>query len=137
MNGSENDMWCSKETIGGACIVVHLQHKFTTRNMQERTLEKSLSNGWNQFANLVTNLNINEENELKFQDILLFIFSLTTEMTTGIFTEWNKCLHITSATRQVRQRWFSVGIFPPGPGSPGLIRLNRDPQSASACSFLG
>jgi len=45
----------------------------------------------------------------------------------------NKCQPVTSATRQVRQRWFSVGIFP--------LRLlfgltgNR-PQSAPACSFL-
>jgi len=44
-----------------------------------------------------------------------------------------KKLATTSATRQVRQRWFSVGIFP--------LRLlfgltgNR-PQSAPACSFL-
>jgi hypothetical protein len=28
----------------------------------------------------------------------------------------NSGLFITSATRQVRQQWFSVGIFPPGPG---------------------
>ena len=40
---------------------------------------------------------------------------------------------ITSATRQVRQRWFSVGIFPLGL-SFGLTG-NR-PQSAPACSFL-
>ena len=45
----------------------------------------------------------------------------------------NRALAITSATRQVRQQWFSVGIFP--------LRLlfgltgNR-PQSAPACSFL-
>jgi len=40
---------------------------------------------------------------------------------------------ITSATRQVRQQWFSVGIFPLGLffGLTG----NR-PQSAPACSFL-
>ena len=41
---------------------------------------------------------------------------------------------ITSATRQVRQQWFSVCIFPLGPGLPGLTG-NR-PQSAPACSFL-
>ncbi|OFY51339.1 MAG: hypothetical protein A2W85_03695 [Bacteroidetes bacterium GWF2_41_31] len=40
---------------------------------------------------------------------------------------------ITSATRQVRQQWFSVGIFP--------LRLHfgltgNRPQSAPACSFL-
>ena len=40
---------------------------------------------------------------------------------------------LTSATRQVRQQWFSVGIFPLKLlfGLPG----NR-PQSAPACSFL-
>ncbi len=42
-------------------------------------------------------------------------------------------MHITSATRQVRQRWFSVGIFPFGRHF-GLTE-NR-PQSAPACSFL-
>ena len=40
---------------------------------------------------------------------------------------------ITSATRQVRQQWFSVGIFPPGQ----LFGLTGNrPQSAPACSFL-
>jgi hypothetical protein len=44
-----------------------------------------------------------------------------------------EALVVTSATRQVRQRWFSVCIFP-------LVQLfgltgNR-PQSAPACSFL-
>jgi hypothetical protein len=40
---------------------------------------------------------------------------------------------ITSATRQVRQQWFSVGIFPLGQ----LIGLTGNrPQSAPACSFL-
>ena len=45
----------------------------------------------------------------------------------------NKCQALTSATRQVRLQWFSVGIFP--------LRLllgltgNR-PKSAPACSFL-
>jgi len=40
---------------------------------------------------------------------------------------------ITSATRQVRQWWFSVGIFPPGL----LFGLTGNrPQSAPACSFL-
>ena len=45
----------------------------------------------------------------------------------------NDCQPITSATRQVRQQWFSVGIFPLGLffGLTG----NR-PQSAPACSFL-
>jgi len=43
-----------------------------------------------------------------------------------------KLLCITSATRQVRQQWFSVGIFPLVPSS-GLTG-NR-PQSAPACSF--
>jgi hypothetical protein len=39
----------------------------------------------------------------------------------------------TSATRQVRQRWFSVGIFPLGQ----LFGLTGNrPQSAPACSFL-
>jgi len=48
-------------------------------------------------------------------------------------TEQKKALVVTSATRQVRQQWFSVCIFP--------LRLlfgltgNR-PQSAPACSFL-
>ena len=43
------------------------------------------------------------------------------------------CATGTSATRQVRQRWFSVGIFPPGP----LFGLTGNhPQSAPACSFL-
>jgi hypothetical protein len=41
---------------------------------------------------------------------------------------------LTSATRQVRQRWFSVCIFPLGPATAGL-KGNR-PQSAPACSFL-
>ncbi len=40
---------------------------------------------------------------------------------------------ITSATRQVRQRWCSVGIFPLGL----LFGLTGNrPQSAPACSFL-
>jgi hypothetical protein len=40
---------------------------------------------------------------------------------------------LTSATRQVRQQWFSVGIFPPGQ----FIGLTGNrPQSAPACSFL-
>ena len=40
---------------------------------------------------------------------------------------------LTSATRQVRQQWFSVGIFPPGL----LFGLTGNrPQSAPACSFL-
>ena len=40
----------------------------------------------------------------------------------------------TSPTRQVRQQWCSVGIFPPGL----LFRLDirRRTQSAPACSFL-
>ncbi len=42
-------------------------------------------------------------------------------------------LRITSATRQVRQQWFSVGIFPP----KQLFGLTGNrPQSAPACSFL-
>ena len=41
---------------------------------------------------------------------------------------------VTSATRQVRQQSFSVGIFPLGPGLPGLT--GNHPQSAPACSFL-
>ena len=44
-----------------------------------------------------------------------------------------KHMQLTSATRQVRQPWFSVGIFPLRP-SFGLTG-NR-PQSAPACSFL-
>jgi hypothetical protein len=45
----------------------------------------------------------------------------------------NKILLLTSATRQVRQRWFSVCIFPLGL----LIGLTGNrPQSAPACSFL-
>jgi hypothetical protein len=44
-----------------------------------------------------------------------------------------KTLCITSATRQVRQQWFSVGIFPPRQ----LFGLTGNrPQSAPACSFL-
>ena len=45
----------------------------------------------------------------------------------------NEGQQLTSATRQVRQQWFSVCIFPLGQlfGSTG----NR-PQSAPACSFL-
>jgi hypothetical protein len=40
---------------------------------------------------------------------------------------------ITSATRQVRQQWFSEGIFPP----KLLFGLTGNrPQSAPACSFL-
>jgi hypothetical protein len=40
---------------------------------------------------------------------------------------------LTSATRQVRQRWFSVGIFP----LRHLFGLTGNrPQSAPACSFL-
>ena len=42
---------------------------------------------------------------------------------------------ITSATRQARQQWFSVGIFPPVLLF-GLNPSTRDPQSAPACSFL-
>jgi hypothetical protein len=42
-------------------------------------------------------------------------------------------LAVTSATRQVRQQWFSVGIFPLGQ----LFGLTGNrPQSAPACSFL-
>ena len=45
----------------------------------------------------------------------------------------NKLQVITSATRQARPRWFSVGIFPPGL----LFGLTGNrPQSAPACSFL-
>jgi hypothetical protein len=40
---------------------------------------------------------------------------------------------LTSATRQVRQQWFSVGIFPLG-RRIGLT--GNHPQSAPACSFL-
>ena len=41
--------------------------------------------------------------------------------------------YLTSATSQVRQQWFSVGIFPPGL----LFGLTGNrPQSAPACSFL-
>ncbi len=44
-----------------------------------------------------------------------------------------KILALTSATRQVRQQWFSVGIFPLGL----LFGLTGNrPQSAPACSFL-
>jgi hypothetical protein len=44
-----------------------------------------------------------------------------------------KQLVLTSATRQVRVRWFSVGIFPLGL----LFGLTGNrPQSAPACSFL-
>jgi hypothetical protein len=32
----------------------------------------------------------------------------------GIYCERNKAQLPTSATRQVRQQWFSVDIFPPG-----------------------
>jgi len=58
-----------------------------------------------------------------------------------------KITGVNIATRQVRQQWFSVCIFLPGPGLPGLIRLvgqagienqrqpNR-PQSSPAGSFL-
>jgi len=42
-------------------------------------------------------------------------------------------LAVTSATRQVRQQWFSVGIFP----LKLLFGLTGNcPQSAPACSFL-
>ncbi len=40
---------------------------------------------------------------------------------------------ITSATRQVRQQWFSVCIFPL---SPFFGLTGNRPQSAPACSFL-
>ena len=47
--------------------------------------------------------------------------------------EENKKRPITSATRQVRQHWFPVCIFPPGL----LFGLTGNrPQSAPACSFL-
>jgi len=45
----------------------------------------------------------------------------------------DKSQHLTSATRQVRQRWFSVGIFPLG---QFLGLTGNRPQSAPACSFL-
>ncbi len=50
-----------------------------------------------------------------------------------IYMELNKILALTSATRQARQQWFSVCIFPLGLlfGLTG----NRS-QSAPACSFL-
>ncbi len=49
------------------------------------------------------------------------------------YSDWNGTLAITSATRQVRQQWFSVGIFPLG----RLFGLTGNrPQSAPACSFL-
>ncbi len=45
----------------------------------------------------------------------------------------NKGQHTTSATRQVRQQWFSECIFPLGL----LFGLTGNrPQSAPACSFL-
>ena len=45
----------------------------------------------------------------------------------------NELQVITSATRQGRRRWFSVGIFPLGL----LFGLTGNrPQSAPACSFL-
>jgi hypothetical protein len=48
-------------------------------------------------------------------------------------TKANQGQPITSATRQVRQQWFSVGIFPP----ELLFGLTGNrPQSAPACSFL-
>ena len=47
--------------------------------------------------------------------------------------KWPKTEPLTSATRQVRQQWFSVGIFPLGL----LFGLTGNrPQSAPACSFL-
>ncbi len=48
-------------------------------------------------------------------------------------TKDNEGLLLTSATRQARQQWFSVGIFPFGQ----LFGLTGNrPQSAPACSFL-
>jgi len=47
--------------------------------------------------------------------------------------DWTERQPLTSATRQVRQQWFSVCIFPLGLHF-GLTG-NR-PQSAPACSFL-
>ena len=73
MNGGESVMWCSKSTIGDACISERMPHKSIIRNMRERTLEKSLSNGFNQSANHVTNLNISGVNEFKFMALLHFI----------------------------------------------------------------
>ena len=40
--------------------------------------------------------------------------------------------HITSATRQVRQQWFSVGIFPLG----RLFGLTGNRPQSAPCSFL-
>jgi hypothetical protein len=48
-------------------------------------------------------------------------------------SDGKKHMQVTSATRQVRQQWFSVGIFPLNP-SFGLT--GNLPQSAPACSFL-
>ena len=42
-------------------------------------------------------------------------------------------LPLTSATRQVRQQWFSVGIFPL---KQRFGLTGNRPQSAPACSFL-
>jgi hypothetical protein len=61
MNGNESDMWFLKETTGSVFIAVRLQHKFTIKNMQKRTLEKNQSNGWFRSAIPAINLDIIKE----------------------------------------------------------------------------
>lgn len=57
-HGNGNDMWCSSETTGNACIVADVLPKFITRNMQGGTLERSQSNGLSPSARIVMKPNI-------------------------------------------------------------------------------
>jgi hypothetical protein len=66
MNGGVKDMLFSKETTGGVFTVDHLQPKFTIKDMPEKELEKSPSNGWYPSARNVMNLDIIEEMDSRF-----------------------------------------------------------------------
>ena len=52
-NGDENVMLYSNEITGVVYIAVLMLLRFITNDMQKRILEKSQSNGWFQYANLV------------------------------------------------------------------------------------
>jgi hypothetical protein len=85
MNGSESDLWFSKETTGSVCIVGHMQPRSTIRDMRKEILEKNPSNGWYQSAIHVTKLYIIEETEPKFLAIPHSVFSISSPVYIKIF----------------------------------------------------
>lgn len=58
MIGNENDMSFSKEIIGNVSTVVLLRHRFITKDMQKKTLEKNQSHGLFLFVKLAMTNNI-------------------------------------------------------------------------------